>query len=75
VSQFTLQALTKKGNRPSFIHAAKPEHAIPVYELLKSKLSTLSGKTIASGKFGAKMQVILCNDGPVTIWLDSKNKT
>jgi D-aminoacyl-tRNA deacylase len=74
VSQFTLQASTKKGNRPSFITAAAPENAIPLYEKFKSFLGELIGKPCKSGLFGANMQVALLNDGPVTIWLDSRNK-
>lgn len=72
ISQFTLHASTKKGNRPSFIAAARPEQAIPLYEYFKSKLS--EEVEVASGEFGADMKVELVNDGPVTIWLDSKNK-
>lgn len=72
ISQFTLHASTKKGNRPSFISAARPEYAIPLYEYFKSKLS--EEVEVASGEFGADMKVELVNDGPVTIWLDSKNK-
>jgi D-tyrosyl-tRNA(Tyr) deacylase len=74
VSQFTLHALTKKGNRPSYIRAARPEVAIPLYEQLIQTLANLLGKPIATGIFGADMQVSLVNDGPVTIWMDSKNK-
>jgi D-tyrosyl-tRNA(Tyr) deacylase len=74
ISQFTLHALTKKGNRPSYIRAARPEIAIPLYEQLIQALTTLLGKSIATGVFGADMQVSLINDGPVTIWMDSKNK-
>jgi len=74
ISQFTLHASTKKGNRPSFINAARPELAIPLYEkCLELFEQELSGK-VGSGEFGANMQVQLINDGPVTIWLDSKNK-
>jgi D-tyrosyl-tRNA(Tyr) deacylase len=74
VSQFTLHASTKKGNRPSFIRAARPEQAIPLYDYFLSKLSlSFSGK-IATGKFGADMQVSLINDGPVTILMDSKER-
>tara|TARA_B110000977_G_scaffold15021_1_gene18539 strand:- start:68 stop:520 length:453 start_codon:yes stop_codon:yes gene_type:complete len=74
VSQFTLHAKTKKGNRPSYIKAAKPEVAIPLYEDFKKQLSQTLGKEIQSGEFGADMKVSLTNDGPVTLWLDSKNK-
>lgn len=74
VSQFTLHASTKKGNRPSFIQAARPEQAIPLYETFKKQLALLLGKPIASGEFGADMKVQLINDGPVTIVIDSKNK-
>jgi D-tyrosyl-tRNA(Tyr) deacylase len=74
VSQFTLHAQTKKGNRPSYIKAARPEVAIPLYEDFKKQLSQTLGKEIQSGEFGADMKVSLTNDGPVTIWLDSKNK-
>ena len=74
ISQFTLHAKTKKGNRPSFIHAAKPETAIPVYEKFKKVLAALSGCKVESGEFGADMKVSLVNDGPVTIIIDTKNK-
>jgi D-aminoacyl-tRNA deacylase len=74
ISQFTLHASTKKGNRPSFIEAAKPEIAIPLYEKMIEKLSTELGRNIETGTFGADMKVALVNDGPVTIILDSKNK-
>lgn len=74
VSQFTLHASTKKGNRPSYIRAAKPEISIPVYERFCQKLSEHLGKEIKTGEFGADMKVALINDGPVTIWIDSKNK-
>jgi D-tyrosyl-tRNA(Tyr) deacylase len=74
ISQFTLHAKTKKGNRPSYIRAARPEQAIPLYEAMISEFSSLTGQPTGSGKFGADMQVSLCNDGPVTIWIDTKNK-
>lgn len=74
VSQFTLHALTKKGNRPSFIRAARPEKAIPLYELFLSRLAEISGREVQSGEFGAMMEVALVNDGPVTILMDSKNR-
>ncbi len=72
VSQFTLHASTKKGNRPSFIRAARPEIAIPHYEYFIAQLQELSGKRIETGEFGAMMDVSLINDGPVTITMDSK---
>jgi D-tyrosyl-tRNA(Tyr) deacylase len=74
ISQFTLHASTRKGNRPSYIAAARPEQAVPLYELLIHELSTLTGGKIANGIFGAHMQVSLVNDGPVTIILDSKSR-
>jgi len=74
VSQFTLHALTKKGNRPSYIKAAKPDIAIPMYEKFVQQLETELGKSIQTGQFGADMKVALVNDGPVTIIIDSKNK-
>lgn len=74
VSQFTLHASTKKGNRPSYIKASKPNVAIPIYEKFVSKLELEFGKKIQTGKFGADMKVSLLNDGPVTILLDTKNK-
>jgi len=74
ISQFTLMAATKKGNRPSYIRAAKHDHAIPMYEALIAETEKVMGKPIATGVFGADMQVSLCNDGPVTLQLDSKNK-
>lgn len=74
VSQFTLHASTKKGNRPSYIKAAKPEIAVPLYERFIFELENSLGKKIGTGKFGADMQVELINNGPVTILIDSKNK-
>ncbi|MEY3437650.1 MAG: hypothetical protein RL265_235 [Bacteroidota bacterium] len=74
VSQFTLHASTKKGNRPSYIKAARPEQAIPLYTYFVSELGAISKTKIETGKFGADMKVRLINDGPVTIWMDSKNK-
>lgn len=74
VSQFTLQASTKKGNRPSYLKASKPEIAIPVYEKMIQQLEKDLGKKISTGEFGADMQVALVNDGPVTIVIDSKNR-
>lgn len=74
VSQFTLHASTKKGNRPSYVRASKPDHAVPMYEafILQMKDKILNG--VSSGQFGACMQVELINDGPVTIWVDSKSR-
>ena len=74
VSQFTLHAATKKGNRPSYIRAARPEVAIPIYEAFIKQVETLLGKKVPTGQFGAMMQVNLSNDGPVTILIDTKNK-
>lgn len=74
VSQFTLHSATKKGNRPSYIRAAKPDTAIPLYEQFIAIVSEQLGKTVGTGKFGADMKVSLINDGPVTIWIDSKNR-
>jgi len=74
ISQFTLHASTKKGNRPSYIKAAKPEIAIPMYEVFIKTLETSLGKPIQTGEFGADMKVRLLNDGPVTIGIDSKNR-
>ena len=71
VSQFTLMASTKKGNRPSYIHASKPDFAVPMYEKFVAKLQELFGKKIETGVFGANMQVALVNDGPMTIIMDS----
>lgn len=71
VSQFTLMASTRKGNRPSYIHASKPDFAVPMYEKFVAKLQDLFGKEIQTGTFGADMQVALINDGPVTIIMDS----
>lgn len=74
VSQFTLMASTKKGNRPSYIHASRPEFAIPMYEKFIARLSQLMGHQIPTGQFGAMMEVSLINDGPHTIIMDSQNK-
>lgn len=74
VSQFTLHAMTKKGNRPSYIRAAKHEVAIPLYEHFCDELSRKMGKEVKTGTFAADMKVALVNNGPVTIWIDSKNK-
>lgn len=75
VSQFTLHASTKKGNRPSYIKASKPEIAVPLYEKFVQKMELELGKKIQTGKFGADMKVALVNDGPVTLIIDSKNKS
>lgn len=74
VSQFTLHALTKKGNRPSYIKASKPDFAIPMYEKFCKKVSENLGKEVKTGIFGADMKVELLNDGPTTIWIDSQNR-
>jgi D-aminoacyl-tRNA deacylase len=74
ISQFTLHAKTKKGNRPSYIKAAKPEIAVPLYEEFNDSIEKLVGQKVHSGEFGANMQVSLINDGPVTIIIDTKNK-
>lgn len=74
ISQFTLHASTRKGNRPSYIRAAGEQVAVPLYERFKTAIETALGRKIASGKFGADMQVELVNDGPVTIWIDSRNR-
>jgi len=72
ISQFTLHASTKKGNRPSYIRASKPEYAIPLYQQFIDELNKQLGKKIQTGEFGADMKVALVNDGPVTIVIDSK---
>lgn len=74
VSQFTLHASTKKGKRPSYIHASKPDVAIPMYEAFCAEMGLQIGKEVQTGTFGADMKVELVNDGPVTIWIDSQNK-
>ena len=74
ISQFTLFAATKKGNRPGFTRAARPDVAIPLYEKMIEKLSALLGKKVKTGIFGADMKIALLNDGPVTILIDTKNK-
>ena len=74
VSQFTLFASTKKGNRPSYIRASKPEHAVPLYEAFCRSIAEETGREPGTGEFGADMQVELLNNGPVTIWIDSKNR-
>lgn len=74
ISQFTLFATTKKGNRPGFTRAARPEKAIPLYEAMIKHTGQLLDKPVETGVFGADMQILLINDGPVTIWMDTKNK-
>ena len=74
ISQFTLHASTRKGNRPSYIKAAKPDIAIPIYEQFCKQLNAESGIDIKTGEFGADMKISLINNGPVTIWIDSKDK-
>lgn len=74
ISQFTLHASTKKGNRPSYIRAAKPDVAIPLYETFVRQLALVANRPVGTGAFGADMQVALVNDGPVTIWIDSKER-
>lgn len=74
ISQFTLHASTKKGNRPSYLKASKPDVAIPLYEKMKQQLETDLGKPVGTGEFGADMKVSLLNDGPVTIIIDTKNR-
>lgn len=74
VSQFTLHASTKKGDRPSYIHASKPDFAIPMYESFCAEMGLQIGKNVATGEFGADMKIELLNDGPVTILIDSQNK-
>lgn len=74
ISQFTLHAKTKKGNRPSYIHAAKPDVAVPLYEKFVQQLEQLLGKEVQTGEFGTYMKVELVNDGPVTIFIDTKRK-
>jgi D-aminoacyl-tRNA deacylase len=74
ISQFTLHASTRKGNRPSFIRAARPEQAIPLYHAFIRELENACGKSIQTGEFGADMKIALVNDGPVTIFIDSKNR-
>ncbi len=74
ISQFTLHASTKKGNRPSYIKAARPETAIPLYNAFKSTISQITSKQVQSGEFGADMQVSLINDGPVTIIIDTRDR-
>lgn len=74
VSQFTLMASTRKGNRPSYIRAARPEVAVPLYRDFIDRLQALLGKEVGTGEFGADMKVALLNDGPVTIWIDTKNR-
>lgn len=75
VSQFTLQASTKKGNRPSYLKAARPETSVPIYQNFIKKVSSELGKAVGTGEFGADMKIELLNDGPVTIVIDTKNKS
>ena len=74
VSQFTLHAMIKKGNRPSYIRASKPDIAIPLYDFFCSEMSLQLGREVKTGSFGADMKVEILNDGPVTIWIDTKNR-
>ena len=74
VSQFTLLAATKKGNRPSYIRAARPDTAIPLYEGFVRRMEAFLGREVGTGQFGADMKVALLNDGPVTIWIDTRNR-
>ena len=74
VSQYTLHALTRKGNRPSYINAAKPETALPLYKSFVEECEKVLGRSVSTGVFGAMMDIQICNDGPVTILMDSKNK-
>jgi len=74
ISQFTLHASTRKGNRPSFIRAARPEQARPLYDYLTRSLKGLLGRPVETGEFGANMQVALINDGPVTLWIDTQDR-
>lgn len=74
ISQFTLLANTRKGNRPSYIEAARPEQSEPMYEEFLKQMTAELGKAVGKGKFGTDMQIALINDGPVSIWIDSKNK-